>query len=87
MENEPKQQPKPSDDVQLEIETVTPDTEKNAVENDAELKKDPKETETVAPEATGESETEEDIAPEEENNESDEHKAQPGAPDIETVSP
>ncbi|MCD0490108.1 hypothetical protein LPB86_17845 [Pedobacter sp. MC2016-14] len=85
MENESKQQPKPSDDVQLEIETVTPDTEKNAIENDNEVKKDSKET--VAPEVTGESETEENSATEEENNKSDEHKAQPGAPDIETVSP
>lgn len=93
------QHPKASDEIQLEIETVTPDTEKDGlpndqknnkqVENEAELKSDESSEEGVENESATDQHEDETAQSElevEEEEKGDEGKDN-GAPDIETVSP
>ena len=68
------QHPKPSEEIQLDIETVTPDTEKDGLPNDQKNQSSGKSAEEVPVEEIGE-----------ESNQVD--SKDDGAPDIETVSP
>ena len=71
MENS-KTQPKPSDDVQLTIETVIPETENKEVQSETEKTDDTDQTEAIQTE---------------QNHDTKDNNPQPGAPDVETVSP
>lgn len=92
------QHPKPNEEIQLEIETVTPDTEKEGLPNDQKHnkrledeveQKSEESTEEVAENESDEDQHGEDTAKAEleEEGAPSEDKKDDAAPDIETVSP
>lgn len=87
--------PQPTDDAGAEIETVTPDTEKEGAPNDAKpatsdikgITPVEEQDEAVPNLETGKRDTGRKKEVDSENPEPDQHKAKTDGPDIETVSP
>ncbi|MET3114833.1 hypothetical protein AAKU52_002572 [Pedobacter sp. CG_S7] len=79
----PNSHPKPSEDIQLNIETVTPDTEKEGLANDQKNKK-----EGIDPVSTLKEKESIEVPPSDKNIDNEDDKDEPDAGSkIETVSP